>query len=128
MSLRSPLGQVLGHGAAGSGPHHWWAQRVSAAALVPLSLWLAHALVRLPLHDCAAVCFWVASGVNPVLLSLLLLALCWHSKLGVQVVVEDYVHGPGAKLALLLASSALHVLLAAGGVYAILRIALAGTS
>lgn len=128
MSLRSPLGAVLGQGAAGDGPKHWWTQRVTAVALVPLSLWFVHALVRLPLADHAAVSFWIGSGLNPVLLSLLLVALCWHSKLGVQVVVEDYVHGRGMRLVVLLASSALHVLLATGGVYAVLRIALGGTA
>jgi succinate dehydrogenase / fumarate reductase membrane anchor subunit len=124
VSLRTPLGAVLGRGAAGEGVSHWWAQRVSALALVPLTLWLLVALIRLPLADYAAVTIWMASGWNPVWLALLLLALCWHSRLGVQVVIEDYVHGKPAKTAALLLSTAAHVVLAAAGLYAILRLAL----
>jgi succinate dehydrogenase / fumarate reductase membrane anchor subunit len=115
---------VLGRGAAGAGVGHWWSQRVSAIALVPLTLWLLVALVRLPLADYAAVSVWMASGLNPVLLALTLLAMCWHSRLGVQVVLEDYVHGHGLKTALLLANGYAHLLLGAAGLYAILRVAL----
>ena len=124
MSLRSALGSALGHGAAGTGVAHWWAQRVSALALVPLTLWLLLALVRLPLGDYAVVSLWFGFGWNPVLLGLTLLFGCWHSSLGVQEVIEDYVHGPGRKLAALLGSNGLHALLAAGGLYAIVRAAL----
>ena len=124
MKLRPPLGAVLGRGAAGEGVGHWWAQRVSALALAPLTLWLLVALIRLPLADYAAVTIWMASGWNPVWLALLLLALCWHSRLGVQVVIEDYVHGEPAKTAALLLSTAAHAVLAAAGLYAILRVAL----
>ncbi len=128
MTLRSALGVVLGRGAAGEGVGHWWAQRVSALMLVPLSLWFVLALVRLPLDDYAAVSIWIASGWNPVWLALLLLALCWHSRLGVQVVIEDYVHAAGPKLAGLLLNSAAHLLLLAGGLYALLRLALRGAT
>ncbi|MGB8692783.1 MAG: succinate dehydrogenase, hydrophobic membrane anchor protein [Steroidobacteraceae bacterium] len=126
MSLRSPLGVALGHGTAGDGVGHWWSQRLSALALVPLTVWLLVSLVRVPLADYAAVTIWMGSGWNPVWLALTLLTGCWHSRLGVQVVVEDYLHGPGLKLAGLLCNSAVHVLLAASGLYAILRVALRG--
>ena len=123
MSLRSPLGVVLGRGNAGDGVAHWWAQRLSAVALVPLTVWFLVALVRLPLADHAAVSIWIAAGWNPVWLALLLAALCWHSRLGVQVVIEDYVHSPSLKLAALLLNSGAHLLLLAAGVYALLRVA-----
>jgi succinate dehydrogenase / fumarate reductase, membrane anchor subunit len=128
MSLRSPLGAVLGRGAAGDGVSHWWSQRVTALALAPLSVWLVISLLRLPLADYAAVSIWMAGGWNPVLLVLTVLAACWHSLLGVQVVIEDYVHTHALKLTLLLVSSGTHVLLAASGVYAILRAALRSAS
>jgi len=126
MSLRSPLGVALGSGTAGEGVDHWWSQRVSALALVPLTIWLLVSLVRVPLADYAAVTIWMGSDWNPVWLALTLLAGCWHSRLGAQVVIEDYLHGPGVKLAALLCNSAAHLLLAASGLYAILRVALRG--
>jgi succinate dehydrogenase / fumarate reductase membrane anchor subunit len=128
VTLRSALGVVLGSGASGTGVAHWWAQRVSSLMLVPLSLWFVLALVRLPLNDYAAVSIWIAGGFNPVWLALLLLAVCWHSRLGVQVVVEDYVHAPGLKLAVLLGNGAAHLLLLVGGLYALLRLALRGAA
>lgn len=124
MNLRTPLAVVLGTGSAGDGVAHWWAQRVTALALVPLSLWFVVSLVGMPLNDYAAVTIWIGAGWNPVWLALLLLAVCWHSRLGVQVVVEDYVHGPALKLASLLLNNAAHAVLLAAGVYAVLRIAL----
>ena len=123
MSLRSPIGRVLGRGSAKSGVSHWWVQRLTAVALVPLTVWFAFAVVHLPTSDYEAVRAWVASGINPVLLLQLIGALAWHSALGVQVVLEDYVHAKGLKLAALLASTLLHALLAVAGVYAVLRIA-----
>ena len=126
MSLRSPLAVVLGRGAAGEGTAHWWAQRVSALALAPLSLWFLVSLMRLQLDDYAAVTIWMARGANPLWLSLLLLALCAHARLGVQVVIEDYVHGAALKTTALLLNSAAHLLLAAAGLYAVLRMALRG--
>jgi succinate dehydrogenase / fumarate reductase membrane anchor subunit len=128
LSLRSPLAVVLGRGAAGEGAAHWWAQRTSALALVPLTLWFLLSLTRLPLDDYVAVTLWIANGSNALWLALLLLALCLHSRLGVQVVIEDYVHGTASKFTALLLNSAVHVLLAGTGLYAVLRIALRGLS
>ena len=124
MSLRSPLGAVLGHGAARSGVHHWWVQRTTAIAIVPLGLWLLVSLVRLPLGDYAAMTDWVGRGWNPVLLALLIGLAAWHSLLGVQMVVEDYVHTKATKTLLLLVSAGAHLLVGAGAVFAVLRIAL----
>jgi succinate dehydrogenase / fumarate reductase membrane anchor subunit len=123
VSLRTPLGRVLGHGSAHAGVHHWILQRATAVALVGLTIWFALSMVGLPLIDHASVAAWIGQGANPVLLALLVLAAAWHSQLGVQVVIEDYVHGRHAKTALLLASAFAHVLVAATAVLAVLRIA-----
>jgi succinate dehydrogenase / fumarate reductase membrane anchor subunit len=128
MSLRTPLGVVLGLGAAGKGTGHWWAQRLSALCLVPLTLWFLVALVRLPLSDYAAVSIWAGAGWNPLWLALLLLSLCWHSRAGVQVVIEDYVHAPALKFGSLVLNSGAHLLLLAFGLYALLQLALRGAS
>ena len=87
MSLRSPLGQVRGMGAAGGGVHHWWSQRLSSLALIPLTLWFALALFGLPQLDYLTVREWMATGLAPVLLGLLVIVLTHHSWLGVQVIV-----------------------------------------
>ena len=119
----TPLGRVLGHGSAKSGAHHWWSQRLSAVALVPLSLWFLFSLLTLPDFGHAAVRAWVGVPWHAVLLCLLVGTASWHSQLGVQVVVEDYVHTPGVKLGSLLLLRFAHVLIAAAGIFAVLKIA-----
>ncbi len=123
MSLRTPLGRVLGSGSAHDGVHHWTVQRVTAIAIAPLSIWFLGSLAGLPLADHAIMSAWIGHGFNPVLLALLALAAAWHSQLGVQVVIEDYVHGQHAKAALLLVNTFAHVLVAATAVLAVLRLA-----
>lgn len=123
MSLRSPLGRVLGHGSAKSGVHHWWVQRVSAVALVPLTLWFVFSLVCLPTLGYDDVTRWMSDGWTAVLLLLFVLTTTYHSHLGVQVVVEDYVHGKATKTSALLVSTFAHAVVAAASVFAILRIA-----
>jgi succinate dehydrogenase / fumarate reductase membrane anchor subunit len=124
MSLRSPLGRVLGRGAAGEGVHHWWVQRVTAVALVPLTIWFTWSLLSLPLQSYDEVRAWLSQPWAAVLSILLVLTLAWHSKLGVQVVIEDYVHGKGAKTALLLSSVFVHAGAGVAGTFAILVLAL----
>ncbi len=123
MSLRTPIGRVLGLGSAKEGVGHWWTQRVTSVALVILGLWFVSALLRLDDLSYGAVVAWMSSPVNAVLLALLVGTTAYHSQLGVQVVVEDYVAHHGAKVAVLLLLNFLHVALGALGVFAVLRIA-----
>jgi succinate dehydrogenase / fumarate reductase, membrane anchor subunit len=123
MSLRTPIGRVLGLGAAKEGAAHWWAQRVSSVALALLGLWLVGALVALGDYSHASVISFVARPLNAVLLALLVGTAVYHSQLGVQVVVEDYVSHGGTKIVTMLLLNFLHVALAALGIFAILRIA-----
>ena len=122
MSLRSPLSRVLGLGSAKDGTEHWWAQRVTAVALVLLGGWFAWTLAVMESFTYLDVIRFVGRPINAVLLTLLSLTLAYHSYLGVQVVIEDYVHEPGAKVVSLLASRFAHVFVAIAAVYAILVI------
>jgi succinate dehydrogenase / fumarate reductase membrane anchor subunit len=122
MSLRSPLGRVLGHGAAKEGVHHWWVQRLTALALIPLSIWFVISLLALPSFDHATVHAWVSQSWTALLLVLFIAITAWHSKLGVQVVIEDYVHG-GVKTLSLIFSTFAHTLVAAAAIFAVLKVA-----
>jgi len=124
MSLRSPLGRVLGLGTAKDGTSHWWGQRVSAVALLLLGLWFAFALATIDNFGHAAAVAFVASPINSLLLLLLIVAMGYHSYLGVQVVIEDYVHAPGLKLVSLILSRFAHIFFAVAGIFAILKIGL----
>ena len=124
MSLQSPLGRVLGLGTAREGTSHWWGQRVSAVALVFLGLWFAFSLAALPGYGYEEALAFIGVPLNSILLLLLSLTLAYHSYLGIQVVLEDYLHAPGLKLAALLVSRYAHILLAVAAVYAILKIGL----
>jgi succinate dehydrogenase / fumarate reductase, membrane anchor subunit len=123
MSLRSPVGRVLGLGSAGEGVGHWWTQRVTSVALVILGLWFVFSLVRLPGASYEIVTQWIASPLNAVLLSLLVGTTVYHSLLGVQVVVEDYVSDHGTKIVTMLALQFIHILLGALGIFSVLRVA-----
>jgi succinate dehydrogenase / fumarate reductase, membrane anchor subunit len=122
MSLRSPLSRVLGLGSAKEGTAHWWDQRVSAVALAVLGLWFIFSLVTLPDLSHASVLAFAASPWRAVLLALFVGTAAWHSSLGVQVVVEDYVHDAAAKILLLLAVRFAHVLAGVAGVFAALKL------
>jgi succinate dehydrogenase / fumarate reductase, membrane anchor subunit len=123
MSLRTPLGKVLGSGSAGAGVSHWWVQRVTAIALIPLTLWFAVSLLGKALQSHDAISGWIGRPWVAVFTILLAITLGWHSWLGVQVVIEDYVHGKGAKTLLLLSSTFLHFAAAVAAVFAVLILA-----
>lgn len=124
MSLRAPLGRVLGLGSAKDGTGHFWGQRVSAIALAILGVWFCYSLLTLGGSGHFAVVDFIARPINTVLLSMTCVTLAYHSELGVQVVIEDYVHGHGIKVASLIASKFAHVLVAVMSVYAVLDIGL----
>lgn len=102
MSLRSPLGQVRGLGSAKEGVQHWWAQRVTALALIPLALWFVISVITMTGAGRDEVVSWLGSPFSAAVALLLIGATFWHAMLGVQVVVEDYVHNETRKIATLL--------------------------
>jgi succinate dehydrogenase / fumarate reductase, membrane anchor subunit len=120
--LRTPLARARGLGSAHSGVHHWWAQRLTAIALIPLVVWFAISLVMMSGADYGAVRAWIGSPVVMVLLILTIAVALHHGQLGLQVVIEDYVHGDGAKLALIVAVRFIAVLFGLAAIVAILRI------
>ncbi|HJY36508.1 MAG TPA: succinate dehydrogenase, hydrophobic membrane anchor protein [Steroidobacteraceae bacterium] len=126
MSLRSPIGRVTGLGTAKEGAGHWWSQRVTSVALLLLGLWFVASLLRMPNFGYELVTTWIAMPLNAVLLLLLIGTLVYHSQLGVQVVVEDYVHHHGLKIATMLLLTFAHVVVAALAIFAVLRIAFGG--
>ena len=122
MSLRSPLGRVLGLGTAKDGTSHWWSQRVSGAALAVLGLWFAGSIAALPGYGHEAAVAFISQPFNAVLLLLLSATMAYHSYLGVQVVIEDYVHSHGLKVAALVLSRFAHIFLAVAALFAILKL------
>lgn len=124
MSLRSALGQVRGLGSAKQGVNHWWRQRLTAIALVPLTLWFVVSLISKATADYATVSAWVAYPPVTVFLVALILAMFYHAKLGLQVVFEDYVHTEWRKFAVQIAVNFIMALLALAALLAILRISL----
>ena len=125
-SLRSPLGRARGLGAARSGLQHWRAERLTSVALVPLTLWFVYAALHLSGRPRAAVGHFAASPVNAALLLALVLTTFHHMQLGLQVVVEDYVHTERTKLITLLAIKGAAALLALICSVAVLRLAFTG--
>ena len=124
MSLVSPLNKVIGLGSAKEGAEHWWMQRLSAVALIPLGLWFSFALGAMDQLDYSSVVEFVRYPVNSILLVLALITLTYHSQLGVQVVAEDYVHSSSLKIITIVAVSFAHILVAVAGIFAILKVAL----
>ncbi|MBM3523200.1 MAG: succinate dehydrogenase, hydrophobic membrane anchor protein [Alphaproteobacteria bacterium] len=120
--LRTPLGRMRGLGSAKDGTHHWWAQRVTAIALVPLLVWLVFNVVMLTGAPMISVAHWMGHPINAALLAALVVALFHHAQLGLQVVIEDYVHCEAIKIASLLAMKGLCWILAAIAVLSIFRI------
>ena len=126
MELRSTIGRVRGLGSAKEGVHHWWAQRMTAVALVPLGLWFVAGVISLIGVDHAAAVRWFKSPVNATLMVLVIVATFYHAALGLQVVLEDYVHHEGRKIASIVAVKGLAALLGLLAVIAVLKLAFGG--
>lgn len=124
MSLRTPLKQALGLGASHSGTARWWAQRVTAVALIPLLVWFVIGIMRHAGADYASVHAWLGSPVTAVLMVLMLATAFYHGALGMEVILEDYVSHETARLALVVLVNFAAVVLAAAGIFAVLLVAL----
>ena len=125
-SMRTPLARVRGLGTAKDGVHHWWMQRLTAVALVPLVLWFVVSVAGLAGMSYAQAIDWIASPWVSVFLVLLIVATFYHAQLGVQVVIEDYVHNEPVKLAALVALKFAAIILAVAAIFAVLKIAFGG--
>jgi succinate dehydrogenase / fumarate reductase membrane anchor subunit len=126
MEMRSSLGRARGLGAANEGVGHWWSQRVTAIALVPLSIWFVFAAISLIGADLATFQAWIAVFGNALLMVLLVLVLFYHAHLGMQVVIEDYVSGEAAKVTVLLVVKFALFIMATSCVLAVFLVALGG--
>jgi succinate dehydrogenase / fumarate reductase membrane anchor subunit len=122
MSLRSPLSRVLGLGSAKNGTAHWWAQRVTAVALVPLTLWFVFSLLTLPDFEYETVRTWLSVPITGFLSVLLVSVLSYHSYLGTIVITEDYVASSGMKVLSLMILRFLYVLAGGAAMFAIFRV------
>ena len=121
MNMRTPLGKVRGLGSARDGTHHWWMQRVTAIANLPLMIFF---IIFIIAHLGSSRAELVAAIANPmiaIVLSLTMISVLWHMRLGLQVVIEDYVHGVAAKLAAILANTFFTAALGVTALYAILK-------
>jgi succinate dehydrogenase / fumarate reductase membrane anchor subunit len=125
-SLRSPIARARGLGSAKEGVSHWWTQRLTALALIPLGVWFVASVVCLAGADHAAITQWLSAPLTLVALSLTLIAAFYHAVLGLQVVIEDYIHAKIAKHALIILIQFAAFAFAVAGIVALLMTAFAG--
>jgi succinate dehydrogenase / fumarate reductase membrane anchor subunit len=124
VSLKTPLGRVRGLGSAKEGISHFWQQRVSSIALIPLVLWFALSVFSHARDDYIDARTWLSEPLTSILMLLLIFAGCHHMRLGLQVVIEDYVHTEGGRLALFVFNNLFSIGIGVASAFAILRIGL----
>ena len=125
-SYRTPLGRARGLGSAKHGAGHWLSERVSAIALIPLTIWMVYGILRLAAGDYGFAVHWVQDPLNATLTVLTLAISFWHMHGGLRVVVEDYIHKTLTKSALLLINLFICGLAGALAIFSILKVALSG--
>jgi len=124
--FRSPLSVVKGHGSAKDGTHHFWMQRVTAVALIPLLLWFCFSIAMMPEATYATVVAWMKSPFNSVMLILALFASFYHLSLGLQVILEDYISNHNVRMASILGMKLFCFFFAALGIFSVIKIAVGG--
>lgn len=123
MTMRTPISRVRGLGSAKEGTHHWWMQRLTAIALIPLGIWFVISMISLAGADHAAASAWLANPLTAVLMLLLIVATFHHLQLGLQVVIEDYIHSEAAKVVCLIGLKLASFALGVAAVFAVLKVA-----
>jgi succinate dehydrogenase / fumarate reductase membrane anchor subunit len=123
MTMRTPISRVRGLGSAKEGAHHWWMQRLTAIALIPLGIWFVISMIGLAGTDHAAASAWLANPLTAVLMLLLIIATFYHLQLGLQVVIEDYIHGEAAKMVCLIALKLASFALGVAAIFVVLKVA-----
>jgi len=126
MSLQHPLGRVRGLGSAKAGSHHWWSQRVTAVALVPLTLWFVYSALTLAGSDYASGIKWLAQPTNSICMVLLVISTFHHLQLGLQVIIEDYVHHEAVKLIALVTMKLSSIGFAVAAIFSIIKVSFGG--
>ena len=126
LASSTPLGRVRGLGPAHAGAHHWGLERATSVATLALLVWLAVSLFRLPALDHATVTGWLQAPLVATPMLLLVLAMFWHLKMGLIVVVEDYVHDEGGRLLWVTAINFAALFFGALAAFSVLKIALGG--
>lgn len=124
--ILSPLARARGLGSAHHGTGHWWHQRVTAVSNLLLMLWLVWSVVHLPSSSYQDVSLWLAQPVNAILMILAVLSTFYHARLGLQVVIEDYVHCEFSKTLSLIGIRLGFVALGVAAIFSILKVAFAG--
>jgi succinate dehydrogenase / fumarate reductase membrane anchor subunit len=127
MSMETPIARVRGLGSAKAGAHHWWLERLSSVALLVLFVWLIASILRLPDLSYGTMREWLADPLAALPMLLLVATTFWHSKMGMQVIIEDYVHEAGNKA---FAITVLNFFMIGGAglaLFAVLKIAFAAT-
>ncbi len=126
MKQGTAIGRVRGLGSAKSGAHHWWLERLTSVSTLLLFIWLLVALLRLPRLDHGMVTEWLASPLAAVPMLLLIVSTFWHTKLGMRVIIEDYVHEEGLKLFTITLLNFFVIALGALAFFSVLKIAFGG--
>ena len=126
MRMETPIARVRGLGSARSGAHHWWLERLTSVSTLLLLVWFVVSLLRLPSLEHSAVTEWLSAPLGAVPMLLLIVSTFWHLKLGLQVVIEDYVHEEGMKFFSITLLNFFTIALGALAFFAVLRIAFGG--
>lgn len=128
MGNGTQIGRVRGLGAAGHGPHHWLVQRFTAVGNLVTVLFLLVSIILLPDMSYETVTGWLANPVPAVAMALLVISVFWHARLGLQVLIEDYLHEHGTKFGAVLLLNLLAFAGAGFGLFCIARLALGGAA
>ena len=126
MRMETPIARVRGLGSARTGAHHWWLERLTSVSTLILFVWLLVSLLTLPDLQYGTVREWLSAPLGAVPMLLLIVSTFWHLKLGLQVVIEDYVHEDGTKLFAITLLNFFTIALAATAFFSVLKIAFGG--